>query len=305
MLPSSKQRYFFIGSLSGVLANVLLGFSSVFWRYIGSLSAVELVAYRVYLSLLTVFLILCACKGVGRFFAQLNIRLLFVHALAALLLAVNWGVFIWASIHGRVLESSFGYLVAPIISIAAGVVLYKEPVTICKVVAVVIMVISVLWLLVLNDELVVKFSLAMAMSWGGYSCLKKMTSLNVFNGLFLESSVLAFFYTLILLYSDLSMAIPEDFGLERTILVFSCGVVSIVPLALFSLSAKRLTMTSMGLLQFVLPVTQFFVAAVIYRQEFSTAVLCVLLVVISGLALVVLEPFVKNRFSRKRGQYGA
>jgi chloramphenicol-sensitive protein RarD len=76
-------------------------------------------------------------------------------------------------------------------------------------------------------------------------------------------------------------------------------------LALFSLSAKRLTMTSMGLLQFVLPVTQFFVAAVIYRQEFSTAVLCVLLVVISGLALVVLEPFVKNRFSRKRGQYGA
>jgi chloramphenicol-sensitive protein RarD len=305
MLPSSKQRYFFIGSLSGVLANVLLGFSSVFWKYIGSFSAVELVAYRVYLSLLTVFLILCACKGVGRFFAQLNIRLLFVHTLAALLLAVNWGVFIWASIHGRVLESSFGYLVAPIISIAAGVVLYKEPVTICKVVAVAIMIISVLWLLVLNDELVVKVYLTIGISWGGYSCLKKMTSLNVFNGLFLESSVLAFFYTLILLCSDLSMAVPEGFGLERTILVFSCGVVSIVPLALFSLSAKRLTMTSMGLLQFVLPVTQFFVAAVIYRQEFSTAVLCVLLVVISGLALVVLEPFVKNRLSRKRGQYGA
>jgi chloramphenicol-sensitive protein RarD len=90
------------------------------------------------------------------------------------------------------------------------------------------------------------------------------------------------------------MAIPDDFGLWRTLLVFSCGVVSIIPLALFSFSAKRLSVMSMGLSQFVLPLTQFFVATIIYKQTASPITVMALLVVIIGLLVVVFEPIPKK-----------
>lgn len=290
MLPLNKYRHFFGGVLSGVLANVLLGLSSVFWKYIGSLSAVALLSYRVYLSLLTVFLVVYAGRELRPLFAQFNIRLLFLHAVAAMLIAINWGTFIWASVHGRVLESSLGYLVAPILSITIGVIVYKEPVTVFKAMAVVVMLISVMSLLVLSNDLDVRVYLGIGLAWGFYSYLKKMTSLNVFSGLLLESLVLSFFCTLIFVFSDLSMTIPDDFGLWRTLLVFSCGAVSIVPLALFSFSAKRLSVMSMGLSQFVLPITQFFVATMIYKQTASPVTIVAILAVIIGLLMVVLEP---------------
>jgi chloramphenicol-sensitive protein RarD len=302
MLLSSEKRYFFIGTLSGILANVLLGVSSIFWKSIGSLNAVVLVGYRIYLSLLLVFLVVCVCKDVRRFYSQLTFRLLVIHVFAAMLIAVNWGVFIWASIHGRVLESSLGYLIAPILSIATGIVVYKESVTVCKTIAVIVVMIAVVWLFVLSNELDMRVYLSIGVSWGVYSCLKKMTTLNVFSGLLLESTVLAVLYSLILFCSDLSMAIPVEFELWRTLLLFSCGVVSIVPLALFSLSAKRLSGTSMGLLQFVLPVTQFFVAIMIYKQSLSMVIMFVLLAVMSALLLVVLEPVLKIILVKNMGE---
>ena len=294
MPPSNSGRHFLIGALSGVLANVLLGLSSVFWKYIGSLSALALLSYRVYLSLLTVFLVVYVGRELRPLFAQINIRLLFIHAAAAILIAINWGTFIWASVHGRVLESSLGYLVAPILSIAIGIIVYKEPVTVFKAVAVLMMLISVVSLFVLSNDLDIRVYLGIGLAWGFYSCLKKMTSLNVFSGLLLESLVLSFFCTLFFIFSDLGMAIPDDFGLWRTLLVFSCGVVSIVPLALFSFSAKRLSVMSMGLSQFVLPLTQFFVATMIYKQAASPVTVMALLVVIIGLLVVVFEPTLKK-----------
>lgn len=296
MLPLNEHRHFLVGVLSGILANVLLGLSSVFWKYIGSLSAVALLSYRVYLSLLTVFLVVYAGRGLRPFFAQLNIRLLFLHAVAAMLIAINWGTFIWASVHGRVIESSLGYLVAPILSITIGIIVYKEPVTVFKAIAVVVMLISVMSLLALSNDLDVRVYLGIGLAWGFYSCLKKMTSLNVFSGLLLESLVLSFFCTLIFVFSDLSMTIPDDFGLWRTLLVFSCGVVSIVPLALFSFSAKRLSVMSMGLSQFVLPITQFFVATIIYKQTASPVTIVALLAVLIGLLIVVLEPILRKLY---------
>lgn len=296
MLPLNEHRHFLVGVLSGILANVLLGLSSVFWKYIGSLSAVALLSYRVYLSLLTVFLVVYAGRELRPFFAQLNIRLLFLHAVAAMLIAINWGTFIWASVHGRVLESSLGYLVAPILSVTIGIIVYKEPVTVFKAIAVVVMLISVMSLLALSNDLDVRVYLGIGLAWGFYSCLKKVTSLNVFSGLLLESLVLSFFCTLIFVFSDLSMTIPDDFGLWRTLLVFSCGVVSIVPLALFSFSAKRLSVMSMGLSQFVLPITQFFVATIIYKQTASPVTIVALLAVLIGLLIVVLEPILRKLY---------
>lgn len=295
MLPFNTHRHFSIGVLSGILANTLLGMSSVFWKYIGSLNAVVLLSYRVFFSLLTVFLVVWAGRELRQLFAQLNIRLLILHAVAAMLIAINWGTFIWASVHGRVLESSLGYLVAPILSIAIGIIVYKEPVTVFKIIAVAVMLVSVMSLLVLSGDLDVRVYLGIGLAWGFYSCLKKMTSLSVFNGLLLESLVLSFFCALFFVFSDLSMTIPDDFGLWRTLLVFSCGVVSIVPLALFSFSAKRLSVMSMGLSQFVLPITQFFVATIIYKQTASPVTVAALLAVIVGSLLVVFEPILRKQ----------
>lgn len=300
---NSKQKA--LGALSGILANILLGLSSVFWTFLGAVNTFTLLGYRVYFSVVAALLVVCASGQLRELFASLNVRQLFVHAMAAILIAVNWGVFIWASIHGRVLESSVGYLIAPIMTIVIGVVVYKESLSAFRAIAVVAMLIGVSGLLIFSPGLDVRVYLAIGLSWGGYCSLRKLTSLNVFSGLLLESIVLAFMFTPILLFSDLSLDLPDGLGLLRTAIIFSCGLVSIIPLALFSFSSSRISMTSLGLLQFVLPITQFIVATVVYEQTVSVELGVVLLVVFAGLLLTVLEPIIRTLLSsQKRRQDG-
>jgi chloramphenicol-sensitive protein RarD len=115
--------------------------------------------------------------------------------------------------------------------------------------------------------------------------------------LLVESAALSVLCTLFLFLSNLSMALPIGFGFYHVLLLFCCGIISIIPLALFSCAAKRLTIISMGMLQFVLPITQFFVATVIYSQAVSLGSLIALLVIMCGMLLVVFEPILKKIFS--------
>ena len=284
------------GVASAVLANLFLGLSSLYWKAFGYQDALIVVSYRAALSLFTVALVLYVFRSRFSSAQRLTVPLFMIHCVASILLAVNWYSFIWASIHGRVLESGLGYLIAPLISIVVGVVVYKEALSVIRALGILVIVISVISLMIVSTELDAKTYLLIGSTWGAYICLKKMTTLDVFYGLLVESAVISFLCMLLLGFYSSSIFIPVDFSRFQVVMLMGCGLVSIIPLALFSFAAKKMPLTMIGLLQFVLPVTQFAVGTLIYQQTLSFATFTVFVLVVFAVTIVMLESVSYKRF---------
>jgi|RhiMetStandDraft_4_1073278.scaffolds.fasta_scaffold05786_2 chloramphenicol-sensitive protein RarD len=294
MATGNKRLPFLTGMLAAGLSNLFLGLSSLYWRVFHDMNAIALVGYRVVLSLATVTLILWVKRDLLALFHRLKLRQVVLHGCAAVLVATNWGAFIWASIHGRVLESGLGYLIAPLLSIAVGLLIYRERLSPLKAVALGLVCLSVLFLVTGSGDLDARVYVVIAVTWGLYTWLKKLTSLSPLNGLFVESLVLACALCPLLFLFDEFIPLPTSFGGYEQALLIGCGLVSIIPLALFSFAAGRLPISAMGLLQFILPLTQFIVAVEIYGQPASTYTLLAFAAITFGMVLVIFEPVLKG-----------
>ena len=284
---------------AGVAANVLLGLSSLFWKLLAAIPPVALLCIRIVASLVTLTLVMAM---LGRFRAlatQLTARNLAIHAVAAVLVAINWVTFIWASIHGHVIESGLGYLLAPFVAIGAGSLVYRERLGRGRTAALLLIALCVLVLSQRSQELAHWVYLAIGSTWGAYACMKKATSLDGFGGLFCETVVLALALTGVLMAGSpsLPMLIPMPLPLpgQTLALLAASGMVSVLPLWLFSRAAASLPMSVMGFFQFVLPLTQLVVALVFYRQPLSLNSLLCFGVICAALLSILCGPALARR----------
>lgn len=280
---------------AGVVANTVLGASSLYWRALGGIAPTTLLAWRILISLATLAAVLGWQGGLRALAGRLSLRLVAVHASAALLVVINWGTFIWASIHGHVLESGLGYLLAPFVAIGVGALLLGDRMSRPRLAALALIVGAVGALMRGGGELAHWVYLTIGLTWGGYACLKKWTTLDAFGGLFVETVVLAALLPLALLATPFSLALPAGAGVAQLGLLALCGLVSVVPLALFSFAAAHLPLSVMGFFQFVLPSTQLVVALAVYRQPVSAHTLTCFGVIWLGLGAIVLEPLWRSR----------
>lgn len=290
------------GFLCALLANIYLGGSSIYWRQLAAISSVSLVIYRVFLSLAILVMVFFLVKRCRESCLEIDLRLVLIHAFASILLAINWGVFIGASVSGKVIESGIGYLLAPIVALGVGVVFFKESLSVLKWVIIISVTFGLGWLIFFNADMDFRVCLTIGLAWGGYTCLKKISTLTVFLGLVLETLFLALFCILYLALSDSSMALPDDLGVYERLLILSCGMISLIPLALFSFAAKEVGWASMGLIQFLLPITQFLVAVFVYEKKASFGTCMVFLVILVAVMLLAVEPFVPRRLLNRRGE---
>lgn len=288
------------GLLAAIISNVLLGLSSLYWKALDEISPFALLSYRVVFSTVSVTLILLARKELKCLLLEIKWKDISLHGAAAILVACNWGVFIWASINSRVFESGLGYLIAPLFGIGLGLVFYKEFISVLKGVALFFVVLSVLFLILSAPGLDFRVYLSIGVTWGAYTWLKKMARLDPVSGLFVESLLLSVMVVALVLYSDGGIEVPVGLTVIDWSLLLSCGLVSLIPLALFAFAAKSLPLSVMGLLQFVLPLTQFCVAVVFYGQIIYFEMLVVFLVIFLGMILVVLELPIKKFLRIKR-----
>ncbi|TDV70121.1 EamA family transporter [Pseudomonas sp. LP_7_YM] len=282
------------GLVAAITSNLLLGLSSLYWKALGELSSIALLGYRVLFSLMCVTLVLAAFRKLKPLLLTIKLKDLLLHGAAALLVACNWGTFIWASIHGRVLESGLGYLIAPMLEIGLGLVFYREPISVMRGSALALVVLSILFLFLSASGLDYRIYLIIGLTWGMYAWLKKMTRLAPMGGLFVESLLLTFLVGASILYFDGLLTVPEGLTLTAWSLLIGCGLVSLIPLALFAFAAKRLPLSAMGLLQFILPLTQFCVAAIFYDQAVPIGTFLAFATIALALLLVILEPLLKN-----------
>jgi len=244
---------------AGLACYLIWGFVPLAFQAIGRLGVGpwEILAHRTLWGAPTALIfVLAARQGRQVLGVFANPRLLGGLALSSALIAANWIVFIWAVNTGRVLESSLGYYITPLINMAAGVVVFRERFDRVGVAAIALAVIGVIVQAVALGRLP-WVSLVLAVSFGGYGLVRKQVAADAQTGLFIECLFLAI--------PSLGFALwlaahgQGHFGATpaTTAWLIASGPITAVPLVLFSWAARRIPLSSMGFLQFIAPTIAF------------------------------------------------
>ena len=276
------------GLLYGVGAYALWGAFPLYWPLLEPANAIEILAQRMLWSLAVVAVLLRLTHGWSRVRAVLAVPAqrwrLFA---AASFVSVNWGVYIWGVNSGHVIETSLGYFINPLFTILLGVVLLGERLRRVQWVAVAIGALAIVVLAVDYGRLP-WIALVLAFTFGIYGYLKKRVSIGAVESLAIETGFLAVPAAIALVViAALGDATFANHGAAHASLLAGTGLVTAAPLLLFGSAARRLPLTTLGLVQYLAPVLQFAVGVGIRHEPLPPARLAGFAMV--WLALVILS----------------
>ena len=267
MSEQDRQRR---GVLYGLGAYGLWGAVPLFWPLVARAGSLELLAHRVVWSLVISALLALVLLPRGWFQRLASRRTLLMLGLAAAVVSVNWGLYIWAVNHGHVLETSLGYYINPILSILVGVVVLGERMAALQWVSVGLAALAVVVLTVEYGRLP-WISLVLAASFATYGVMKKQVNGGAVETLTVESALLApvaLGYLVLLQVQGGSTFGALGWG--HSLLLVATGVVTVVPLLFFAASATRLPLSTLGLLQYLAPTLQFLLGVLYFGEQMST-----------------------------------
>jgi chloramphenicol-sensitive protein RarD len=263
-------------SVRGVLAALgcylAWGIFPLYWHLLASVDATELIAHRLFWTMLFTVPLLWWRGGFEPVYAVFSSgRLLMHHALSGGLLTINWLVFVWAINNGHVIETSLGYFLVPLVNVALGWGVLHERLRPAQRVAIAFAALGVVWQLWQLGRLP-WIALVIAGTFGTYGLLRKQSTLGSLAGLTVETLLLAPLAGAFLMWRTSHGTGALGFApVHVQGLVLTTGVVTGLPLLLFAYGARRLQLTTMGLLQYVAPTVQFALGIWFYHEPFSAA----------------------------------
>ncbi len=248
----------------------LWGFLPIYFLLLSPSSAIEIVAWRVVLSLVFCLALLVLTRAFPAFAALLrDRRVILLSLVAGILIAINWLVYVYASTNGFVVEAALGYFINPIVSIALGVLFLRERLRVGQWVAVGISVVAVL-VLAIGYGQPPYIALTLAFSFGLYGYLKNRmgSRLTAVAGLTLETAWLVPAAVVALLWIHLAGGglTAGNEGVAHGVLLSLAGIVTAVPLLLFAAAARRLPLSIMGFIQYFAPVLQFIFGVAVLNE---------------------------------------
>ncbi len=292
-VAAAGERRF--GLVSGVIAYAVWGLFPLYLRELDPASALEVVAHRIVWSVPFGVAIL-SLRGQGRetLAALRQLRVVKLLALSAVLISTNWLVYVWAVANERVIEASLGYYINPLLFIAAGVFVLKERLTPAQGVAVVLAAAGV-FALVIGADVIPWLSFILAASFTAYGYVRKTTPVGAMPGLFIETLLLAPFAIATRVYLHQSDALSfGEHGMRLDLFLVAAGPMTVGPLVLFALAARRLSLTTIGFLQYIGPTGQF-ALAIYFGEPFTSAHAVCFGLIWSALALTSLDALRRNR----------
>ena len=243
------------------------GLFPLYWPLLEPTSAVQILAHRMAWSLVFIAVVLAVRRQWG-FAAPLwhDRRRMWLLVLAAALVSVNWGVYIWAVNAGHVIETSLGYFVNPLVSIALGVVVLKERLRRVQWVAVGIGALAVA-VIAIDYGRLPWIALTLAASFGSYGLVKKLAATPALESMAVETAAMApaavTFLVLVQLRGTGSFG---HVALGTDLLLIAAGAVTAIPLLCFAAATRRVPLTVMGLLLYVTPILQFIVGVYVRHE---------------------------------------
>ncbi|MDS9467146.1 EamA family transporter RarD [Paracoccus sp. MBLB3053] len=255
-----------------VLACVVWGFCPLFYHLMVGVPVLEVLAFRTLFSLVFFVFLLAAQGRVALLREALSGPHLPKICLAALVISLNWGIFIWAVQSGHVVESSLGYYIFPLVAVLAGVLAFGERLSTLQRFAIGLAAFAVA-LLSWGLGAAPWISLVLAISFGLYGVVKKTLPMGPVVSVACEVAILgpiALGWLLLQGFGALPDPFPQGlvFGtdLRLTLLLISSGVVTALPLILFSYATRRVGMATIGIMQYINPTLQFFCAVAIFGE---------------------------------------
>ena len=290
------RREFRLGITCALGAYGLWGVFPVYFKWLESVPAFEVLLHRVVWSV--VFLLVLVTMG-RRWGAVLEVfrnkRVVAMLCLSSLMIAGNWLVFIWAVANGRILETSLGYFLNPLISIFMGMMFLSERLRRGQWLALGLAGIGVLMQVMLFGSLP-WVALSLALTFGFYGLLRKQVPVDAILGLFVETLLLLPFALMGMVW--FAQAGTLHFGNQEwhlDVLLALCGVVTSVPLLLFAGGARRLPLMMMGFLQYLGPTISFSLAVLVYGEQMDEGRLMTFVIIWAALVVFTMEGLQQRR----------
>ena len=250
-----------------VEAYVLWGLLPIYWKAIQTLSVREILCHRVVWSLMNIVIMLSYKKDWKWLQNAITNPVTLITFLGtACILALNWLTYIWAINSGYIVETSLGYFINPLVSVLLGIIFLRERPRFWQWIAIMVAASGVLYLTV-GYGVFPWIALTLASTFGIYGLLRKTASLNALEGLSMEIGILFLPALAYLLYLEhVGIASFVHTQILTSILLPSTGVVTVIPLLLFASAARRMTLTTLGLLQYIAPTLQFLLGVFVYGE---------------------------------------
>lgn len=295
------------GLLLAFLAYLFWGILSLYWKELEGIPSYTIFAYRILWTVLTMLTYMALSGQTPKYKRQLNLlwkeKSVFTRMiLASLFITINWLAYIWAITHGQATQASLGYYIMPLVSIGLSVIFLKENLTRPSQKAMLLAVMGVLILIYQTGSLPF-LTLLLSFSFAFYGLLKKGVALSSDVAMLFEAGViLPASLCYLIVFSQVSLL---DLPLHDNLLLALSGVVTAIPLLLFSEAVKRAPLNQVGFLQYLNPTIQLFIAVMIFGENISpnellgfALIWLAILVFVIGQLLVVKRA--KKAFFQKR-----
>ncbi|MEM1081880.1 MAG: EamA family transporter RarD [Pseudomonadota bacterium] len=268
-LPS-EDAVFRRGLTAGLGAYLVWGLAPLYFKLLQAVRADEIIAHRVIWSIGFLLLILLMRHRAD---VVRHVRIPRTVALALLassvLLAINSLLFVQAVHAGRVLETSLGYFISPMVSVVLGLVLLSEQLLSSQRWAVLLAAAGTAYLF-FSIEPLPWFALGIAISWGLYGLVRKVTNVGPMVGLLWETVLMAPAAIAWLFWLDQrGEQLFGQLGIDTDALLIGTGMITVVPLVLFATAARSLPLITLGLMQYIAPTMSFLLAVFLFREPFT------------------------------------
>jgi chloramphenicol-sensitive protein RarD len=249
------------------LSYVIWGALPVYWRALSSIDPLEILAHRAIWSCAFTFVLLVLTCRLSGALALLKSggKPLILLAFSSAVITANWYLYIWAVNGGRILETSLGYFINPLVSILFGMIFFKERLRKTQQAAFAIALCGVL-AEAANLGRIPVVSLGLAFTFGIYGLLKKLSPVSPMTGMMAETAIMAPFAIIWLIWRQHAGLSSFPYQPRIDLLFAGAGVLTAMPLIVFAWGVGRVSMTFLGLIQYTSPIMTFLTATLIYHE---------------------------------------
>ncbi len=286
--------------MAAAAAFAIWGLMPLYWKLLGNVPALEIICHRGLWSFIFLLPFVFLTGRMTEVRAALNPRVLMLLTCSTAALAVNWFVFIWAVNAGQVLETSLGNFINPLCNMVFGALFFRDRLRPVQMLAVALAVIGVS-VRVFSLGYVPWVALGLAGSFSIYGVLRKIVTVEAVPGLFVETALFLPVATgLMAWFAGQGELVFTSAGTGTMLLLIGAGVGTSVPMALFAYGARHITMTTLGLLHYVVPTCSFLLGIFVFRESFTLSHLLTFACIWAALAVYTVDGLWALRKAHKR-----
>ena len=258
------------GILNGIAAYALWGFFPIYWKLLQQVPALQVIGHRIGWSFILLIAFIWLTKQWKDFrSAALTSKNIVIYSIAAVLLTINWLVYVWGVNAGFIVETSLGYFINPLLSVLLGVIFLRERLRPLQWIPVALAAAGVLYLTLAYGRLP-WIALTLAFTFGFYGFVKKLAPLGSLYGLTLETGIVfpvALIYLAVVEFTNTGAFLHDSALID--LLLIGAGLVTTIPLLMFASAAKQIPLSVVGILQYIAPTLQFLIGVLIYHEPFD------------------------------------